>query len=399
MFITNLFEMNEPKKLISKCRFAGGRSDPGEVQLARSAEETEFLIWHQSARMPTARSVCHETYYFGDSENIVSQLSEEEEQVAEESFSVFYRPIEFYNILESRASENIDDTYEESINYWVQLSVSISRPLDDGPQTLSIFPLYILLARPVPTPSWEMQRSSCYRFKQACKLTASNGAQTAGSWQARFILPDINKLSTEFKSGSLAILLVHFADVLNQTEIDLTEDLVVSPSNEGYCLMGNSPIDFIQFSRENLPIGERAEFTSTVSLKSCYTKLSSSCGEKRLSFPFPSNFEVMQVPITITAEELGAKDLSPSDLHSYSNMSTDKLPEVLRPRTGEVSFNYKYYNNMLQRTEVTEDYTCPFCYLKCASYKGLQCHLPASHDLFDYEFWVGASGAAADIRL
>ncbi|KAI3800060.1 hypothetical protein L1987_35367 [Smallanthus sonchifolius] len=330
--------------------------------------------------------------YFGDSENIVSLLSEEEQQAAEESFSVYYRPIEFYNILESRASDNpsflkrcLHYKLKDKHKRRVQLSVSISRPLDDGPQTPSIFPLYVLLARPVPTPNGETQRSSCYRFKRACKWTASNGAQTAGSWQARFILPDINKLSTEFKSGSLAILLVHFADIINQTEIDLTEDHVVSRSNEGYCLMANSPIDFIHFSRENSPKispGERAEFISNVSLKSCYMKLSSSDGEKRVSTILKLCI-LQQVPITITAEELGAKDLSPLDLHSYNNMSTDKLPEVLRQRTGEVSFNYKYYNNMLQRTEVTEDYTCPFCYLKCASYKVFAFEYKQMHSLWN----------------
>lgn len=61
------------------------------------------------------------------------------------------------------------------------------------------------------TISWSdiyTQRSSCYRFKRACKLTGSRGVQTVGSSQARFILPEIHKLSTEVRSGSLSMLLV-----------------------------------------------------------------------------------------------------------------------------------------------------------------------------------------------
>ncbi|KAI3800061.1 hypothetical protein L1987_35368 [Smallanthus sonchifolius] len=350
----------------------------------------------QSRRKHTLYVTISGTIHLSDSEHILSQLSEEEQEAAEESFSVYFRPVEFYDILQSRANENpsfltkcLHYKLKDKHKRRVQLSVSIRRPLGDGQQTLSNFSLYILLARPVPTPSGETMQSSCYRFKRACKVTASNGALTVGSPLARFILPDINKLSTEFKSGSLAILLVHFADLTNQTEIDLTKDHMLSPSTECYCLMGKAPIDFIHFSRENSPkisLGGRAEFISTVSLKSCYMKLSSSGGEKRLSFHFPYSFEVVQVPITITAEELGAKDISPLDLPSYKK-STDKLPEVPRPRTGEVIFNFKYYDNMLQKTEVTEGYTCPFCHLKCASYKGLVSHLPASHDLFNYEFW------------
>ncbi|KAI3793122.1 hypothetical protein L1987_35736 [Smallanthus sonchifolius] len=351
--------------------------------------------------MPGIPLVSREANYSRESE-IRVHLSEEEQRAAEDSFSVYCRPVEFYNLLQHRA--NINPSFltrclryklKEKHKRRVQISVSISRPLDDGLQTQSLFPLYILLARPVLTPNGETLRSSCYRFKRACKLTASRGAQTVGSPRARFVLPEIHKLSTEIKSGSLAMLLVSCADITNPTAIDLTKDYMFSLSNEGYCIMGKIPIDFLHFSREkspNISLGERAQFMSTVSLKSCYMKLSCSDGEKCLSFQFPHNSEAVsilqQIPVIITAEELGAKDLSPYDLYSYNSILTDKLPQVIRLRTGNVIFNFKYYNNMLHRSEVTEDYCCPFCLLKCASYKGLKSHLLASHDLFNYEFWV-----------
>lgn len=39
---------------------------------------------------------------------------------------------------------------------------------------------------------------------------------------------------------------------------------------------------------------------------------------------------LQQVPITITAQELWARDISPIDLPLYSNIPTDNLPEILR---------------------------------------------------------------------
>lgn len=41
-------------------------------------------------------------------------------------------------------------------------------------------------------------------------LSNSTGVDGTGQHQANFILPDINKLASEAKSGSLAILLVSF---------------------------------------------------------------------------------------------------------------------------------------------------------------------------------------------
>lgn len=52
--------------------------------------------------------------------------------------------------------------------------------------------------------------SATYRFSRACMLSNSTGVDGSSQHQANFILPDINKLALEAKSGSLAILLVSF---------------------------------------------------------------------------------------------------------------------------------------------------------------------------------------------
>lgn len=58
------------------------------------------------------------------------------------------------------------------------------------------------------------QHPAVYRFSRACKLTAYTGTDTVNSVQAKFILPDISKLSAEIKSGSLSMLLVSCGTML-----------------------------------------------------------------------------------------------------------------------------------------------------------------------------------------
>ncbi|XP_076898639.1 polycomb group protein EMBRYONIC FLOWER 2-like [Bidens hawaiensis] len=320
-----------------------------------------------------------------------AQLTEEEQIAAEESLTVYCRPVEFYNILQRRAIRNPLFlqrclSYKLKAKKRIQLSVSISGAVNDGLHTQNLFPFYIILARPLSTTN--MERSAAYHFSKASKLTAFNGAETASFAQAKFILPDIDNLSAEIKSGSLVMLLVSCADITSRPEIDLTkEDNFSSLSNTGsYCLLGQIPMDLHHFERStNLILRERAEMMVNVSMRSCYMKLSALDNEKCVSFQFPHNSEAVsilqQVPVIVFAEEIRAKEgASAYDLPDYS------LPRNMRLKTGNVFFNYKYYNNMLQRTEVTEDFSCPFCLVRCASYKGVKFHLTSSHDLFHYDW-------------
>ncbi|KAJ8444347.1 hypothetical protein Cgig2_019905 [Carnegiea gigantea] len=61
---------------------------------------------------------------------------------------------------------------------------------------------------------------------------------------------------------------------------------------------------------------------------------------------------------------------------------------MFRLMDGCVIFNYRDQNNLLRKTEATRKFSCPFCLLRCGSFKGLRCHLITSHDLFKCEFWV-----------
>ncbi|XP_057449775.1 polycomb group protein EMBRYONIC FLOWER 2-like [Lotus japonicus] len=70
-----------------------------------------------------------------------------------------------------------------------------------------------------------------------------------------------------------------------------------------------------------------------------------------------------------------------------------------RLRAGIVIFNYRDRCNMVRKTEVTEDFSCPFCLMQCASFKGLRFHLCSSHDLFNFEFWVTEDYQAVNVSV
>ncbi|XP_054819317.1 polycomb group protein EMBRYONIC FLOWER 2-like [Prosopis cineraria] len=162
---------------------------------------------------------------------------------------------------------------------------------------------------------------------------------------------------------------------------------------EGYCLYGKVSLESLYMTWESSPnfnLGQRAEIMSTVELLPCFLKSNFLNEDKRVSIQVPHNTENVnmskQVQITVSAEELRAKEKSHYHTYGGSEVPSSSLSHIIRLREGNVIFNYRYYQNKLQRTEVTEDFSCPFCLVKCASFKGLKCHLPSSHDLFSFEF-------------
>ncbi|THG02273.1 hypothetical protein TEA_012244 [Camellia sinensis var. sinensis] len=372
-------------------------------------------------------------------------LSVEEEVAAEESLSIYCKPVELYNILQRRAIRNVilhffkdacSTKYKRSTKkgpslpfdcraafigapswimavcgwFRIQMTISLSGTSNDGLETQNYFPLYILLARPVNNFA-VAENSAVYRFSRACILTISTGAEGKNQAQANFILPEFNKLAADVKSGSLVVLFVSFAEVTNSVcATDPTKShmaMTSFPSNvEGLCLLGKMPMELLYLSWEkspNLSLGERAEMMSTVDLHSCFAKLSCMDEDKSIAIQMPHSSGTvntpLQVEVIISAEEIGAKEKSPYSSYSCNDMATSSFSHIIRLRTGNVIFNYRYYNNKLQRTEVTEDFSCPFCLVKCASFKGLRYHLPSSHDLFNFEFWVTEDYQAVNVSV
>nr|GEU85355.1 hypothetical protein [Tanacetum cinerariifolium] len=95
-------------------------------------------------------------------------------------------------------------------------------------------------------------------------------------------------------------------------------------------------------------VSREATFPDVVTFQFPYKSDSVATFPDVVTFQFPYNCESVQVPVVVTAEEVGAKAID-------NNILTNLLPPG--------------YNNIVCMTEVVLDYSCPFCYLACASYK------------------------------
>ncbi|KAI4351274.1 hypothetical protein L6164_005650 [Bauhinia variegata] len=369
--------------------------------------------------MPGIPFVAHETSYPRSTGQMCHPdsrvpLSAEEELAAEESLSIYCKPVELYNILQRRAIGNpsflqrcLDYRIKAKQKRRIQMTISLSRTLTE---TQTVFPLYIFLARLVSGVGVS-EYSAAYRVNRICVFHNSSGIDGRAKVEAKFTLPEVRKLAAEVGSHSHYVLFVSSAESTNSSSVvnaglvplDVTS---FSSAAGGYCFCGKVSLESLYMTWENSPnfhLGQRAEIMSTVDLVPCFLKSDFLNEDKCISIQFPCNSETLCTPkrlqITISAEEFGAKEKSPYHTYKGSEVPASSLSHIIRLREGNVIFNYRYYNNKLQRTEVTEDFSCPFCLVKSASFKGLRYHLSSSHDLFNFEFWVTDECQAVNVSV
>ncbi|KAK4279467.1 hypothetical protein QN277_011247 [Acacia crassicarpa] len=340
-------------------------------------------------------------------------ISMEEELAAEESLAVYCKPVEFYNILQRRAISNpsflqrcLLYRIEARHKRRIQMTVSLSQTVTD---TQTVFPLYIFLARLVSDVG-AAEYSATYSISRLCMFRNGPGIDGNSQVQANFTLPEVSKLAVEAKSRTLAILFISSVENMNSSIGDSTSmvplDLSTFASKaEGHCLYGKVSLEALYMTWESSPnfnLGQRAEIMSTVEFFPCFLKSDFLSEDKRVSIQVPCNSEnrmSKQIQMTVSAEEFGAKEKSHYHAFAGNEVSPSSLSHAMRLKEGNVIFNYRYYQNKLQRTEVTEDFSCPFCLVKCASFKGLKCHLPSSHDLFSFEFWQSGELLAVNVSV
>ncbi|KQJ93180.1 hypothetical protein BRADI_3g03106v3 [Brachypodium distachyon] len=346
------------------------------------------------------------------------RLSPDEQLAAEESFALYCKPVELYNIIQRRAVKN-PAFLQRCLHYKIharrkkriQITVSLSRGTNAEWPEHNIFPLYVLLATPTSNISLE-GHSPIYRFNQACLLTSFSEFGNKDHTKATFIIPNLKNLTTSRACGLNIILISRVSEGQvgenigeNNTSGNHVEGSALQKL-EGNCNWGKIPIDLLGSSLENcvtLSLGHTVELASTVSMSPSF--LEPKFLERDSCLTFCSHkvdaTGSYQLQVGISAQEVGARDMSESPYYSYSysDVPPPMLPHVIRLRAGNVVFNYKYYNNTMQKTEVTEDFACPFCLVPCGSYKGLGCHLNSTHDLFHFEFWISEECQAVNVSL
>ncbi|XP_042427636.1 polycomb group protein EMBRYONIC FLOWER 2-like isoform X1 [Zingiber officinale] len=342
------------------------------------------------------------------------RLTTEEQLAAEESLSVYCKPVELYNILQRRAIQN-PSFLQRSLLYKIQakhkrriqITISLIGSLNAEIEPQRVFPLYVLLARPI-ADTLVAEHSSMYQLSRPCVLTNFAKFGNKDEAEASFLVPEIKKLTTDARVNNLDIIIISKGESNGGCgEYHLSKDSEEWPSFlkcEGKCLWGKIAVNSLCLSMEKsvtLSLGHQVDMLSAVSMKPSILQPKYLESHHCIFFQTQNmdSASTCQVQVSISAQEVGASEISPYDLYSYDDIPTSSLPHIIRLRKGNVLFNYRYYNNLLQKTEVTEDFSCPFCLAKCASFKGLRYHLNSSHDLFNFEFWVTEEYQAVNVSV
>ncbi|XP_006652097.1 polycomb group protein EMF2A isoform X2 [Oryza brachyantha] len=277
-------------------------------------------------------------------------------------------------------------------------------------QAQNIFPLYVLFARPTSNVSVE-GHSPIYRFSQACLITNFNDSGNNDHAEATFVIPDLETLIATEAYG-LTFILVSRGTKKNKGRVG--KNLVENSSSDnhvdlsslqkfaGKCFWGKIPITLLNSSLEtcaDLILGHIVESPLSICMNPGYLEPKFLEHDSCLSF-CSRKADAMgpyQLEVKVSAAEAGAKDIlkSPYNSFSYSDVPQSLLLSIVRLRVGNVLFNYKN----TQRSEVTEDFSCPFCLVRCGNFKGLECHMISSHDLFHFEFWISEDYQAVNVRL
>lgn len=336
-------------------------------------------------------------------------LSAEEAAAAEESLSVYCKPVELYNILQRRALRH-PLFLQRCLRYKIQakkqrrikLTITFLRFFNTEEQRLNILPFYVLVSSKIDSS----EDSAIYRSSRTCLLKVRSQPGCNEQSAVSFILPEIAKLSEDVVTDNLTIVFVSCVDSRNDCN---GKDSKLCPlvNYTGQVLWGKLDMGSLCSSWERslcLKLGHRANMLSAVDLQgSSLEHAFLDNGSHHLIFKAPNNLNKltspMQLQVDISAQELGPREKSSYNSYSFSDIPSSLLSRIIRLRAGNVIFNYKYYNNTLQKTEVTEDFSCPFCLVRCASFTGLRRHLTSCHEFFTFEFLVTEEYQAVNVSV
>ncbi|KAK1681705.1 hypothetical protein QYE76_042553 [Lolium multiflorum] len=342
-----------------------------------------------------------------------AQLSPDEELTPEECLTLYCKPVELYNIIRLRATED-PPLLQRCLSYKIDarrkkrihISVSISGSANNELPAHCIFPLHVLFARATSNDSLD-GHSPVYQFTRACLLTSFCESGDSDHTKATFTIPDLKSLATS-QVFNLNIILISCGQHGQNLSGNFSENHMDYSSPQklgGQCFWGNIPIDLLWSSLDNcvtLSLGRTVELTSEISMSPGFIEPTFlECGSF-LTFCSRKADATgsYKLQASIDAQEAGAKgrDVYPYSRYSYADVPLSSLAHIIRLRTGNVLFNYKHCKKLLQ-SEVTEDFSCSFCLVRCGSFKGLEYHLTSSHELFHFEFLVSEDCQAVYVSL
>ncbi|KAH1139052.1 hypothetical protein AAZX31_10G183300 [Glycine max] len=359
-----------------------------------------------SARMAASETNSRRT---GQRNNRVvwENLSEEEKLAAIESLTVYCRPIELYNIIKSRTKKKplylrrcMDYHIKAKRKKRLVLTASLSWKDDDN---RALFPLCVCLGR--LDPNTEARSAQRYHVGKISSFKGLSGVDGKGNTQleVNFMLPEFDKLAGEVSTAKYWFLV--FASAGNPISLSRANSSpwpVEVSSNESWggerCLYGKVSLNFHQDNGNVFPyflLRKPGKIKIEMNLHPCIlTYHLQYCIQRKskiisIQDSRNSKAKLEQFEVSFCLEEFGAREKSSSQTNTSTEVSwiPPSSSQILWSKEGNVVFCYRYYNNKLHRTEVTENFSCTICLDRCASYKGLKCHLQSSHDgYFNFEF-------------
>ncbi|CAM6094782.1 unnamed protein product [Calypogeia fissa] len=340
-------------------------------------------------------------------------ISAVDEKQAEESLSLYCKPVELYNIIQERSKQQplflqrcLSYKISAAFRRRIKMTISVTGYLATRPKEKETVPsngssmrsVFVMVTRPVKSPVSVEEVEYRLRPVQILKVGGSHHSASTG---ISFILPELGQLVQDAKNGDVILFVMGDSDVGRGSQAT-TFDNSTGPVVWGKLAMSALCLNWLRTNKENAHQntldGNGVESTATICLRHGDLQLEDSFAGKNIRFSTmaatsaqKSLYLQVQLEVLILGVEVG-QTIRNGKPPTNGTVPKSALPYSLshawRPRIGRVVFHYLYYHGVLRKTEVTENFSCPFCLNHCASFKGLRGHLNASHDLFNFEYLV-----------
>ncbi|XP_019196922.1 PREDICTED: polycomb group protein EMBRYONIC FLOWER 2-like isoform X2 [Ipomoea nil] len=302
-------------------------------------------------------------------------ISLEEKAAREESFEYYCKAVDLYNALSQQVTKRpvflnkcMSYVLPEEHKKRAQMIISLSTAYNDESQMQSCFPLFILLARDISVPTTKEIEAFEYSIGGMWRLDACPaGRERERYTDVKFVLPQVEETLRKIKEESLSILFISTAEIAKNHK-----DLSSFPSNvEGKCLVGKVPFELVFNSWMNTPnfaSEENAHLHKSVKLYPYF--IQSSC----------SQFEIPSFRLIPSSED--------NEAPLQQLQVAISTQHIHRIRRGSVCFHFSYNNDKFDKTQVAQDFSCPFCSISCLDFEGLKCHFSACHGEFNFKYSV-----------
>ncbi|KAL3681967.1 hypothetical protein R1sor_024923 [Riccia sorocarpa] len=353
---------------------------------------------------------------------------EEENIAAEESLSDYCKPVEFYNIIQKRLtrqplllqrclSYKISATRTRSIRLtvtatgftnshkftWNASARTTGKDLSfpnfiTGQQTCSVL---VMVTSPLIELTKEGQFAYRLRMPKVLLLEHCSNSEVESAPQSSvsFILPETRKLLLNAKRGDVVLFIVTAQD---GRRIEASEAYRSLANCSGRITWGKvaftsicqmwlkSTREYSRLSRETRDLSDPREYshvtTTNVDMKPGNLQHDNSDVEPSIllmsTTKSATDRSLVRLHVRLVGEEAEHRSVNEALPRFPPPYSRSKI------LLGRIVFHYLYANGTRRKTEVTEEFSCPFCLSRCASFKGLEFHLNATHDLFNFEYLV-----------